>query len=433
MQRKWLSHTRAVLFLGIVAAVGTANAGALEVSHVTPSASAAGNNGLVFVVANRSATQVSDVQVYLNGQDATATCTGATSAGSTFALADGLGAGDNVVCSGASSGGSTSITVAGTDANGAPLVHTVNAAQLTAAAPDKAIVGIAPSFVFNDESNTDGLFDAGETVSLTYTVINFGNVGLSNIAVSDSLGSTVSCPQTTLAVGGATVCSATHTITAAEDGLPNLSANFDVFADGPGGQSTNDGLSFILFPNNSNQLFALNSPRLADDVDGNGVAGPGDLVEYTFSVTVSSSRDVNDLTMAMTVPASIDTPITCNGTTVDGAAFTGLPPSGDGFLAAGDTILCSADYTITQADADSADRKLISTVNATAQPLTAGGADVGPRSSGNGAGNFPIPTAPVVAVNAVPTPVNDWRALLLLGLGLVMVMVVSTRRKFHKR
>jgi len=50
---------------------------------------------------------------------------------------------------------------------------------------------------------------AGTPITWTYTVTNVGNVTLSNIAVSDNQGVSVSCPKTTLAVGESMTCTAT--------------------------------------------------------------------------------------------------------------------------------------------------------------------------------------------------------------------------------
>ena len=49
------------------------------------------------------------------------------------------------------------------------------------------------------------------TITLTGKVTNGSNVPISNIAVTDSTGLTVTCPKTTLAVGESMTCTATET------------------------------------------------------------------------------------------------------------------------------------------------------------------------------------------------------------------------------
>ena len=55
---------------------------------------------------------------------------------------------------------------------------------------------------------------AGQTITYHYVVTNTGNGALTHITVSDPLA--VSCPDTTLAVGAAETCTATHVTTSAD-------------------------------------------------------------------------------------------------------------------------------------------------------------------------------------------------------------------------
>ena len=80
------------------------------------------------------------------------------------------------------------------------------------------------------------------------------------------------------------------------------------------------------------------------DVGADGIATPGDLVTYTFTVTNDGNVTLSDVTV--TDPLTGLSEITCdwagssNGTT------------GNGVLAVGETVSCSATYALTQADID---------------------------------------------------------------------------------
>ncbi len=431
MKSKWMSPIRTLLFLGVAGTFGTASAGVLQVGPVSHSPDAAGTSKFAFDVANTGATAVSGLHVYINGQDGSATCASATSNGHTFAIAGELGAGDSVECAGAASGASTSITVLGKGSNGAQLNYTAHEVQLAAAVPAQPLAGILLGAVFND-TNTNQVFDAGETISLSYTIFNFGNTALSSIVVSDDFnpsGAGISCPQTALAVGASMYCTSTHTITAGEANSASISDNANVDGVAPGNQTVNSSDSVIRTGSSQAEIRALKSPLFAQDNDGNKVAGPGDLVAYTFAIKNSGSLVLSPVTMTEADPSRIDSPITCNSTTVGGIPFTGL---GTGALAVGDTILCSATYTITTTDVTNGEADNL--VNITGQPLV-GGVPSGGVASGSAASVLVVPAAPPPPPPApvTPSPVNDWRALLLLGLGLLGVGVLTTRRKAQKR
>lgn len=413
------SRNRTLLFLAMAAAsIGTANAG-VEVGHVNR---ASGSNAVSFAVANSGAAQVGDLQVYLNGHGSAVSCANLTAHGSAFALGGALDAGDSVACSGAVSGQSASITASGNGADGVPFSYTAHQIYQPAAVPAQALVGILLGAVFNNtDADSPAAFDAGETISLSFTVFNFGNVALSGIAVSDSLGTTISCPGTSLAVGASMDCTGTYVIAGANVGAGAISDDATVTANGPGSLTANSDDSVIRTPTTAAEIRGLKSPRLTQDNDGNNVAGLGDLVGYTFAVKNSGSLALSPVNMTEPDPSRINGgTITCNATTLGGSAFSGL---GTGTLNVGDTVLCAASYTIQALDVTAGEADNLA--NITGQPQFGGVA------SGSAASAFVVPAAPPPAP-PTPSPVNDWRAMLLLGLGLLAVgFGVTRRRKQH--
>ena len=55
--------------------------------------------------------------------------------------------------------------------------------------------------------------DVGDTIDYTFTVLNAGNVTLTDVSVTDPLVGAVDCPADTLAPGADMVCTATYTLT----------------------------------------------------------------------------------------------------------------------------------------------------------------------------------------------------------------------------
>ncbi len=417
MNSYMVGRSRSLLFLALsVATLGLANAGTVDVGPVSRSAAANGD-GLSFTIANNDLAPSGKLAVFLNGQAATH-CAAATTRGNRFAPGGSLVAGDSVQCSGgagAGIGNETSITVTGSGQGGAIFSHTAHQGYSTNAVPSQASAGILVGAVFND-GNSNNAFDAGETIDYSYTVLNLGNLALTGVTVSDLLGTTISCPGNSLAVGASMECTGTHVITAGEANGAPLSNEAYVVADQSGADSSD---SVIRTGTTAAEIRGIKSPLLTQDNDANNVAGEGDVVTYTFAVKNSGSLDLSPVDMTEPDPSRIDGPISCNSTTLGGNAFSGL---GSGALVVGDTVLCSATYTITAADVSNGTATNLATI--TGQPPFGGVA------SGSAASVFVVPPPPdLPEYKAVP--VNGWRAMLLLSLGLLAAagVTITQRRK----
>lgn len=418
MKKHITNRTRTLLFVSLAAAaMGTASAGVLEVGRISPVPATAGNVAYNFAIANHGAGQVSDLRVFLDGLNAV-TCSSTTAQGQAFAQFGALGAGDSVQCTGLSlaiNGNSdASITVLAQGHRGMPIHETAHAtsAMLGAPVPSQSIVGMLLGAVVND-ADSDNAFDPGDSIDYSYTVFNFGNTPLTGLVVTDNLGTTITCPQTTLAVGESFVCTGTYVASGPGVVINTATVN----GTGPGGEAVSTIDSAIRTGSGASEIRALKNPLFAQDVDGNGVAGIGDVVEYTFALKNSGSLPLDPVNITETDPSRIDGTITCDATTIGGNPFSGL---GTGALPLGDTVLCSASYTIAQIDVDIGEAD--NNVTISGQPPFGGSA------SGSAASAFVIPAAPPPAPH-LPVPANDWRAMLLLGLGLLAVAFAATRRK----
>jgi hypothetical protein len=141
-------------------------------------------------------------------------------------LFSGLAAGCYTVTVGTPTGMMPSPTGAGTaatDSNGSPAevcLATDASVDLTI---DFGFVAVVPAISLVKKTNgtdnnspTGPVVPVGSTVNWTYEVTNTGNVALSGVTVTDDRGVAVSCPQTTLIVGGSMTCTGSGIATAGQ-------------------------------------------------------------------------------------------------------------------------------------------------------------------------------------------------------------------------
>ncbi|WP_159012329.1 DUF7507 domain-containing protein [Streptomyces sp. NRRL F-5123] len=170
----------------------------------------------------------------------------------------------------------------------------------------------------------------GTQVPYQYVVTNSGNTEVSGVTVTDDKVSGITCPQTTLAVGGTTTCTGTYTVTDADAAAGSLTNNATAHGQSDGTQ--------VDSPPDSVTLPVQSGPgiRLEKSVDDTREYQVGDEVAYTYTVT-------NTGPVTLTGVAVTDdrvTGVTCGATT--------LAPSGE----PGDSTTCTGTYTVTDADAD---------------------------------------------------------------------------------
>ncbi|HET8899562.1 MAG TPA: hypothetical protein VFN09_12395 [Rhodanobacteraceae bacterium] len=168
--------------------------------------------------------------------------------------------------------------------------------------------------------------------------------------LTDDLGMIISCPGNTLDVGAGMVCSGTYTIPTS--GLGVIAETVYVDGTAPDATAVFAHDSVIRTPTTGSEVRALKSPLLTADNDHNGQASAGDTLAYTFAIKNSGNSVLDPVTLTEPDPSRIDSPISCAATTLGGAAFggLGLPVGSGGALPVGDTVLCTASYTIQSTD-----------------------------------------------------------------------------------
>ncbi|MEO9325656.1 GEVED domain-containing protein [Nocardioides sp. C4-1] len=181
--------------------------------------------------------------------------------------------------------------------------------------------------------NGNGRVDAGDTIPYTFVVTNTGDTTLTGVVVNDPKVGTVSCPQTTLAPGASVTCTALYTITQADVDLGSVVNSATATGTPPSGPPVTSLASSTTTTTSTIRRLAVDKVAGTPvDVNGNGRVDAGDTIPYTFRVDNQGAQTLTQV--AITDPKVA--PITCPQTTLAPDAFT----------------VCTASYTITQADVD---------------------------------------------------------------------------------
>ncbi len=341
-----------------------------------------------FGVANEGTTTFDSVRLVTDAGHAV-DCADRTTQNHAFAAGGALAAGDRVACTMQPLGGAhhgAGVTVLARSGNAVPQIRHVTFTQRPTATPSQGIVVLAAGAIHQD-TNSDGILDAGETIAYNYSVLNLGTLALSGLAVTDIDGA-VTCPQATLAPAANMVCTSTHTISVAEAGAGQVLNQADITGTDASAAPVVGG-DFVVTVNlgGTAGISLFKSPFLLDDADNSGYASVNDILRYTFVVKNSNAQALATVNVIEPVPTRIDTPIVCAAQTLGGQVFAGL---GSGVLQSNDVVLCTADYTITATDASGGSADNLA--EASGQPA------IGTLASGSGASAVVIPTLANVAM-----------------------------------
>ncbi|MFC7535086.1 hypothetical protein [Actinoplanes sp. GCM10030250] len=236
-----------------------------------------------------------------------------------------LGVGDSMNCT---SVGSRPVTQADIDAGLAlPRSATVTGVPTGGSAPqtygptrtDTPVVAAAPDLAVKvnplvTPAAHRNAAVVGDRVTYEYVVTNDGNVTMRSVAVADAFGGDVECPATTLAVGASMTCTATRTYLVTQADLDaGLALQRTAAATGvrPGATAP---ASFA--PHSASVPLTPPAPKLTaeqnavwQDMDGDGILGPADVITSTLVVVNTGNVTVRALTVAG-LPADV----TCSPT-----------------------------------------------------------------------------------------------------------------------
>lgn len=377
------------------------NAAGLRINTDQMASVVAGDSGSFTIrVANDGPLALSDLRIRAPA-DIQISCATATAAGRGFALGGELLVGDIATCQGRAvtpdlRPRSIGLTATARDSSGlAQVRHASFTGFGIRATPAQGAVVLMAGVIHGD-SDSDGQLDVGENLNYHYTVLNLGSVALSALAVSDLSGS-VSCPQTTLAVGANMVCNRVYAVTAGNASNGFVVNDVRVVGSDTMGLPVQGGdVVATLNLAGTASIRVFKSPLLLDDVDGSGFASVGDRLRYTFVLKNGNAQALSAVGLVEPDPTRIDTPIVCAASSLAGAPFAG---NGTGALAANDVVLCNAEYTVRVSDENMGQALNLVEARANAQvagPIIATGA-----SAVVVPGGFLISVAKTVNLNVV--------------------------------
>ncbi|MFI6639258.1 GEVED domain-containing protein [Streptomyces sp. NPDC050504] len=197
-----------------------------------------------------------------------------------------------------------------------------------------------PSLEVEKEADKKTLV-AGETVTYTFTVTNTGNVTLSEVTVSEGefsgsgKMSAIDCPDgAPLAPGAQLKCTATYVVTQADVDAGRVDNSATATGTPPSGPPVGSPPGTTTVPGDPDPSLSIVKSSDKEELV------VGETITYSFTVTNTGNVTLTDVT-------------------VDEGEFNGsgtmsepVCPDGAKSLAPGDQVVCTATYTVTQADAD---------------------------------------------------------------------------------
>ncbi|MCT1478413.1 DUF11 domain-containing protein [Microbacterium sp. p3-SID336] len=226
----------------------------------------------------------------------------------------------------------------------------------------------------------------GAPVTYSFLVTNTGNVDLTAVAVAETAFSgagtppVASCPQTTLAPGEETTCTAGYTLTQADIDAGEVTNTAQATGTPPEGDPVTASDDAVISGSEAPQL------SLVKTADASGVQSPtrvGDPIAYT--ILVSNTGNVTLTGVAVT-------------DTLLGSAITAVWPGVPGTLAPGEDVTVTGTHSVTQLDIETG--AVTNTATATARDPNGDDVPAGPQST-----TTPLNQAPALSLLKSATPV----------------------------
>ncbi|WP_426626312.1 beta strand repeat-containing protein [Leifsonia sp. McL0607] len=214
----------------------------------------------------------------------------------------------------------------------------------TVTSPDaSAVVTVTPAvaaLTLTKTANPTSVSAAGDTITYTFHVTNTGNVPINNIAIQEGTFSgtgslsPITCTITVIAPAGTTDCTATYQATQADIDSGQITNDATVTGDDPTGDpvTSTPANSIVTTPSTP----AL---TLTKTVSPTTATTAGQTVTYSFLIENTGNTTITN-------PTATEVTFTGTGPSPVIDCPTGV------ILAPGDSTICTAPYTLTQADID---------------------------------------------------------------------------------
>lgn len=242
-------------------------------------------------------------------------------------------------------------------ANGDPEFGQLGEVQDTVTLPGPTA---APDITLTKEARQSTFSTVGEVITYDYTLENSGNTTLTNLSVTDNLIPSLSCAQATLLPTEALTCTGTYTVTQAD--LDNFAQN--------GTPLTNTATA------NAEDRGQTTLTRTVDEtVDGPAAAPALTVVKTALQSGFDSDEDVLQFRIEVTNTGNVTWtgPPTITDALVTDAGGTVSCPAGS--VPPNSSVVCTADYTATQADLDAGEVLNEATASITVGGVTASETD----------------------------------------------------------
>lgn len=180
-------------------------------------------------------------------------------------------------------------------------------------------------------------YDAGQVIDYTFVVTNTGNVPVTGITVAETqftgtgTVSAIDCPAATLEPAEQLTCTASYTLTQEDVDSGSLSNTARAAGTSAGGSVSDE--STVVTPQLPDASLTFSKTASTSFVNE-----AGESVTYAFSIRNTGNVTVHDIAV--------------QETDFDGSGATPVVDCPVDVLAPGQQVVCTADYTITQADLD---------------------------------------------------------------------------------
>ena len=233
------------------------------------------------------------------------------------------------------------VTQADLDAGQVTNVATASSGALTSAPDTVTVSGTQSPALTLTKAARDTNFDAvGDVLTYDYTVTNTGNVGIGALDVSDDRIDTVTCNvpavgngDTVLDPGEAVVCTGSDTVTQADLDSGSITNTATATGIPAGGTLTPPSDTATV---GADQAPTLTLVKTANQASFDAV---GDVLTYDYLVTNTGNVGIGALSVSDDKIATVACDVAGQG-------------DGDAVLDPAEAVICTATYTVTQADLD---------------------------------------------------------------------------------